>query len=82
MRGLILLALVVPTIAAGNCYSIKDPDMRNYCKATEGGNVSYCYSIKDPDYKNLCKAKVDNLLSSCYAIKDENLRNLCKAQVK
>lgn len=82
MRALIILLALAPAVAAGNCMSIKDPDMRNYCKATEEGKKSYCYSIKDPDYKNLCKAKVNNLLSSCYAIRNENLRNLCKAQVK
>lgn len=77
-----LALLVAPIVAAANCYSIRDQDLRNQCLATTKGSSSYCYSIRDPDMKNLCMARVRGSRSYCYSIRDDDTKNLCLAEVK
>lgn len=45
-----------PTSAAGACYSINDPDARNYCRAKVRKDSSICYAIQRQDTRSMCLA--------------------------
>lgn len=42
------------TAAAGSCYTISDPDTRNYCRAKARHDSSTCYSIQRQDLRAMC----------------------------
>ena len=67
---------------ASDCYSIKDPDLKNHCLATTKQDPSYCYRIKAPDQKNACLAETKSEQSNCYRIQDPDQRNDCLGTLK
>lgn len=42
------------TAAAGTCYTISDPDARNYCRAKARHDSSTCYAIQRQDLRAMC----------------------------
>lgn len=42
------------TAAAGACYTISDPDARNYCRAKARHDSSTCYAIQRQDLRAMC----------------------------
>lgn len=42
------------TAAAGACYTISDPDARNYCRAKARHEPSTCYAIQRQDLRAIC----------------------------
>lgn len=85
LRWLVVAALpgmLAGPVCASECYSIKEPDRKNYCLAVTTDKPSYCYAIKSPDAKNACLAEVKHKRSYCYSIKATDLRNQCLAETK
>ncbi len=78
--GLMLLGLA--SIAYANCYSINNPDSKNYCLAQTKQQPSYCYSIYEQDTKNDCLAQIKKQRSYCYSIRNQDLKNRCLALVQ
>eukprot|EP01036_Dinobryon_divergens_P050144 gene50144-67144_t len=57
--AIIIASLITtsPLHAAGDqCYSINNPDAKNFCLATARNEANYCYSISNQDQKNMCLA--------------------------
>lgn len=50
----ITIALADDTAAAGACYTINDPDARNYCRAKARHEPSTCYAIQRQDLRSMC----------------------------
>jgi hypothetical protein len=67
---------------ASNCYSINNPDRKNYCLAMSKNQDSYCYSIRESDIKNMCLAQVKNQKSYCYSITSNDTKNQCLGLVR
>lgn len=50
----ITIALADDTAAAGTCYTISDPDARDYCRAKARHDSSTCYAIQRQDLRAMC----------------------------
>ena len=78
---LVVVSTLLPLSAhAADCYSIKDPDLKNHCLATTKHEPYYCYRIKAPDQKNACLAETKSEQSNCYRIQDPDQRNRRRAE--
>lgn len=51
------VALADSTSNAGACYTISDPDARNYCRAKARNDSSTCYAIQRQDMRSMCLAE-------------------------
>lgn len=78
LLGLSASALANPSA----CYSIQNPDRKNYCLAIAKNQNSYCYSIRESDTKNFCLAQVNNQRSYCYSIRSQDAKNQCLGMVR
>lgn len=56
----ITIAFADGTAAAGSCYTISDPDTRNYCRAKARHDSSTCYSIQRQDLRAMCLSETRN----------------------
>jgi hypothetical protein len=79
--ALVLIALLpLPaTASSGQCYAIKDKDLRQQCLATTQGQKSRCYAIADKNARNQCLAQTGSQKSRCYSITDADKRKACLA---
>lgn len=64
-RIVVLLLLLAGSARADYCDSIRDPDLRAFCRAD-------CGAIQDTDLRAFCTG-------NCGAIQDADARNLCRA---
>ena len=80
----IIIAFLIttsPSHAAGDqCYSINNPDAKNFCLATARNEANYCYSISNQDQKNMCLAVVRREKNYCYSISSQDQKNMCLAK--
>ena len=47
------------SINLASCETIKDHDLRHYCRATTSHNASWCSFIKEQDIRQMCYAMVE-----------------------
>ena len=44
--------------APSSCYSVRTPDIRQFCLARETGDPARCDAIRAPDHRTLCRDRV------------------------
>lgn len=74
---LILISLVL-SLEAGDCWKIKDKDLRALCES-KYENKKYCWKIKDKDIQAYCEASAYSK-KSCWKIKNNDAKVMCKVE--
>lgn len=51
-----MMALVIlyMSVMGGPCESVKDHDLRHYCRAQHTGNSAWCAAVKEHDTREMC----------------------------
>jgi len=76
---LLLLALLLITAEAKNCWKVKNADTKALCESKFEGKKN-CWLIKEADMKAYCEATVYGK-NACWKIKNSDYKEMCIAEV-
>lgn len=80
IHKILIFILLALSLEAGDCWKIKDKDLRALCES-KFENKKSCWKIKDQDKRAYCQASAYGK-KSCWKIQNNDAKVMCQAETR